>query len=173
MPICISGINTWLYPFMDIGAPPNGVCWTISTMLFFYLVFPYILPFMQRMSTDSRNVWIWRFYWLQLVTYAGCIVLYMSVVPIGAPWLYRTGSFGRPLGLSLSHFQCARFLCGLSAPSPPERGGADGISGSDLGGQRRDGVLGRARLARDESDGLLDGMPCGSESTRGAAARCH
>ena len=68
--LALFGLNTWLYPFADVGPPPNGVCWTISTMSFFYWVFPYALPRMQRMSTAKRSEWIVIFYWLQLVTCA-------------------------------------------------------------------------------------------------------
>ena len=68
--LALFGLNTWLYPFADVGPPPNGVCWTISTMSFFYWVFPYALPRMQRMSTAKRSEWIVIFYWLQLATCA-------------------------------------------------------------------------------------------------------
>ena len=27
------GINTWLFPILDVGLPPNSVCWTITTMV--------------------------------------------------------------------------------------------------------------------------------------------
>ena len=45
----------------------------ISTMSFFYWVFPYALPRMQRMSTAKRSEWIVIFYWLQLATCASIL----------------------------------------------------------------------------------------------------
>jgi peptidoglycan/LPS O-acetylase OafA/YrhL len=56
--LSLFGINSWLYPFIDVGPPPNPVCWTITTMSFFYWVFPCALPRMQRMSTQQRSKWI-------------------------------------------------------------------------------------------------------------------
>lgn len=50
--------------------------------MFFYVVFPYILPIAQRMSADRRNVWIVRHYWLQLFSYFIMSALYMTVIPM-------------------------------------------------------------------------------------------
>jgi hypothetical protein len=76
------GINTWLFPFVDVGMPPNGVTWTITTMSFFYWVFPYLLPSFQRMSGERRRVWIVTCFWIQAGLYSVCIWLWASVVPV-------------------------------------------------------------------------------------------
>jgi peptidoglycan/LPS O-acetylase OafA/YrhL len=89
------GLNTWFYPFADVGMPPNGVCWTICTMSFFYWVFPFILPAMQRMTTDSRRRWVVWFFLLQLLTYAATYTLWSSVVPI---LQMNPNDFDDPLG---------------------------------------------------------------------------
>ena len=79
--LSIFGLNTWFYPIADVGMPPNGVTWTICTMSFFYMVFPYILPRMQKMSTVSRSAWIINFFWLQFITYAALYGAYAFAVP--------------------------------------------------------------------------------------------
>jgi hypothetical protein len=79
--LSIFGVNTWLYPIMDVGPPPNPVCWTITTMSFFYWVFPCALPRMQRMTTQERSKWIVIFYWLQAVTY-GAGFAWAATVPV-------------------------------------------------------------------------------------------
>jgi hypothetical protein len=54
--ICtLLGINSWLFPFIDVGMPPNGVTWTITTMTFFYAVFPWMLPRMQALTPAQRG----------------------------------------------------------------------------------------------------------------------
>ena len=36
------------------GLPHNGVCWTISTMMFFYMVYPWLAPRLQRVTNTRR-----------------------------------------------------------------------------------------------------------------------
>lgn len=43
--LTVSGLSSW--PLNEWYFPINNVCWTISTMLFFYMVFPFVIPFMQ------------------------------------------------------------------------------------------------------------------------------
>jgi len=61
--------------------PANGVCWTITTMSFFYWTFPWLLPRMQEMTAEARNRWIIWSYWIQLVSYFGLYLLY-STIPV-------------------------------------------------------------------------------------------
>ena len=77
----VFGVNTWFLPFFDVGLPPNSVCWTITTMAFFYWVFPYALPRMQRLSSADRSWWIVQFYWWQLVAYV-LGFLWAGAVPV-------------------------------------------------------------------------------------------
>ena len=80
--LAIFGLNTWFLPFVDVGMPPNGVTWTICTMSFFYWVFPYILPTMQRMSGERRRIWIDRLFLLQMFTYFATFWLWALAVPV-------------------------------------------------------------------------------------------
>jgi hypothetical protein len=77
--LTLLGANSWFLPIVDVGMPANGVCWTITTMSFFYWTFPWLLPRMQRMTASARNAWIIWSYWIQLVTYFGMYIIYTSI----------------------------------------------------------------------------------------------
>lgn len=77
--LTLVGANSWFLPIIDVGMPANGVCWTITTMSFFYWTFPWLLPRMQRMTPSARNAWIIWSYWIQLATYFGMYVIYSSI----------------------------------------------------------------------------------------------
>ena len=77
--LTLVGANSWFLPIIDVGMPANGVCWTITTMSFFYWTFPWLLPRMQEMTPSSRNAWIIWSYWIQLATYFGMYVIYSSI----------------------------------------------------------------------------------------------
>ena len=51
-------------------------------MSFFYWVFPWMLPRMQRMSTKSRAGWCFAFYWLQLLSYMALLNGYTYLIPV-------------------------------------------------------------------------------------------
>eukprot|EP01043_Picozoa_sp_COSAG02_P026806 COSAG02_NODE_1555_length_11948_cov_28.444932_4_plen_515_part_00 len=77
--LTLLGANSWFLPIVDVGMPANGVCWTITTMSFFYWTFPWLLPRMQRMTASARNAWIIWSYWIQLATYFGMYIIYTSI----------------------------------------------------------------------------------------------
>jgi hypothetical protein len=79
--LTLLGANSWFLPLADVGMPANGVCWTITTMSFFYWTFPWLLPRMQEMTAEARNRWIIWSYWIQLVSYFGLYLLY-STIPV-------------------------------------------------------------------------------------------
>jgi peptidoglycan/LPS O-acetylase OafA/YrhL len=96
--ICtLLGINSWLFPFIDVGMPLNGVTWTITTMSFFYLIFPWILPTMQGMTPEQRRVAIVSSFWLQMVSYFGLLSLYEFVIPV-AQFVPEVDESGLQLG---------------------------------------------------------------------------
>ena len=53
--LTVFGLNSWFLPFADVGMPANGVCWTITTMSFFYWTFPWLLPPMQRLTPGKHQ----------------------------------------------------------------------------------------------------------------------
>lgn len=63
--LSLFGMSSWF----GFGFPPNGVTWTISTMMFFYVIFPYILPRMQRMEPKVQLERIGQLYVLQFVLF--------------------------------------------------------------------------------------------------------
>lgn len=77
--LTLVGANSWFLPIADVGMPANGVCWTITTMSFFYWSFPWLLPRFQRMEPCARNTWIIWSYWIQLVSYFGMFAIYSSM----------------------------------------------------------------------------------------------
>lgn len=91
------GINSWLFPFIDVGMPLNGVTWTITTMSFFYLMFPWMLPPMQRLTPTQRRRGIVVCYWVQLMTYSALVNLYEFVVPV-AQFIPAVDETGLQLG---------------------------------------------------------------------------
>lgn len=74
--ICtLLGVTSWIV----LIEPPNGVMWTISTMAFFYLVFPCLVPRLQRLRTAKNYQKLLRkMYWLQLI-----VALVLFVLAIG------------------------------------------------------------------------------------------
>ena len=85
-------INSWLSPGFGIPGimQPNAVTWTISTLGFFYLVFPCILPRIKRMQTYHAGIAI--MYWLQFALWfafaipASWIAVIVLCDDIGSEW---------------------------------------------------------------------------------------
>eukprot|EP01045_Picozoa_sp_COSAG04_P019121 COSAG04_NODE_1826_length_5485_cov_2.733569_8_plen_650_part_00 len=76
-------LNSWLAPFYGIPGimPPNAVAWTISTLGFFYLVFPCILPRIKRLHPHYR--FMSQMYWAQVGTwfcFGGVFSFWLPVV---------------------------------------------------------------------------------------------
>lgn len=63
-------ITSWL-----LIAPVNGVLWTISTMGFFYCMFPSLIVRLQKLRTpnDFRRL-AWKMYWVQIVLFVVVLV---------------------------------------------------------------------------------------------------
>ena len=69
------GLTSWTpIPFASGSAgrllfPINSVTWTICTMLWFYVMFPFAAPYIQRWSAESKRRGIVGLYVLQLLTW--------------------------------------------------------------------------------------------------------
>lgn len=63
--LSVFGLNSWA--LMLELSPPNAVCWTMSTMMFFYLCYPHILPRIHRMTEHSISQWMGALYWISCV----------------------------------------------------------------------------------------------------------
>ena len=72
------GLTSWTG---NAVSPPNGVTWTISTMSFFYIVFPDVLPRMQRYTDDQLKFRITAMYWVQAV-------IFTMVLSLGLEWYF-------------------------------------------------------------------------------------
>ena len=67
--------------------PPSfaGPAWTISTLVFFYLAFPWLLRWHQRQSDRLLNRWITRMAVLQAVAFFG---LGFAIEPVDPSWAF-------------------------------------------------------------------------------------
>ena len=63
-------INTWLLPYYGGGSGPNSPAWTISTLMFWYLLFPSIIARFERLSNKEIADGIVKYYWLNVVLVA-------------------------------------------------------------------------------------------------------
>ena len=73
-------LTSWTsWPFTYFR-PFNFVTWTISTIFFFYLCFPAILPRLQRLSTKRLQGFIWFMFVLQVGLF---LIIYASPLPFG------------------------------------------------------------------------------------------
>ena len=63
-------INTWLLPYFHGGSAPNPPSWTISTLTFWYLLFPSIIARFQRFSNKQLADGIVKYYWLNIALVA-------------------------------------------------------------------------------------------------------
>ena len=59
--------NIWAFPFLPCQPfPTNGPSWTIGTLAFFYLVFPLLLPRLQRLSSSTLRALVVLLFYFQL-----------------------------------------------------------------------------------------------------------
>ena len=63
--LSISGVNTWVLPYENFA--PNDPSWIISTIWFWYLLFPYVLPRIQRWSDEQLSRSYVEYFWLQIM----------------------------------------------------------------------------------------------------------
>eukprot|EP00435_Cladocopium_sp_Y103_P054416 s257_g17.t1 len=73
------GLNMWIYPidawlpadldccYHSVALPANFVTWTVQTMAVFYIVFPYMLPWLK--AVKKRRLMIHLLFWLQAATF--------------------------------------------------------------------------------------------------------
>ena len=64
----ITYTGSWLFPAETW--PTNPVSWTVNTLFFFYLAFPFILPRVQKMSHQSLSRWIVYLLYIQVLPFA-------------------------------------------------------------------------------------------------------
>ena len=62
--LSIFGITTWVLPYVNFGV--NTPSWTISTLCFWYLFFPFVFPTIQKWSNQRISNKIVEYYWIQL-----------------------------------------------------------------------------------------------------------
>ena len=62
--ISIFSINTWLLPYKEFA--PNDPAWTISTLSFWYWLFPFIFPRLQRFTNKELAQGVVKYFWLSV-----------------------------------------------------------------------------------------------------------
>ena len=71
-------LNMWFIPFnrwLPYGGrfqmPSNGVTWTIQTMFVFYIIFPYVIPYLATLRNRVKNLSlaVEQLYYLQMIIY--------------------------------------------------------------------------------------------------------
>lgn len=79
------GLNMWIYPidawlpfdrdccYHSVALPANFVTWTVQTMAVFYIVFPYMLPWLK--AVKKRRLMIHLLFWLQAVTFLSIVMI--------------------------------------------------------------------------------------------------
>ena len=69
-------LNVWVRPFNlwiprggRVDQPSNGVTWTMQTMFMFYVVFPYVIPWLASLRKRIKNlsVAIELLFYMQLI----------------------------------------------------------------------------------------------------------
>jgi peptidoglycan/LPS O-acetylase OafA/YrhL len=74
---------------MWFSLPPQsfaGPAWTISTLAFFYLVFPWLLGWHQKQSDHSLSRWIMILFVLQAIVYFGISLAIVGIDPLWSFW---------------------------------------------------------------------------------------
>lgn len=76
--LSIFGITSWS-TILDVR-PLNGVLWTVSTMLFFYLVYPFVVPLMKKLeSYNSYRRLALHMYILQIIIFLIFYALFFCI----------------------------------------------------------------------------------------------
>eukprot|EP00438_Fugacium_kawagutii_P021781 Skav205467 [mRNA] locus=scaffold4885:352087:353302:+ [translate_table: standard] len=72
--LTLLGLNVWIYPIdawlpqeHSVALPSNAVTWTVQTMAVFYIVFPYMLPWLK--AVKRRRLMIHLLFWLQAASF--------------------------------------------------------------------------------------------------------
>jgi len=82
-------IATWTAFFL--GVPINGPEWTITTLVFFWLFFPYLLRYYEKLSDNDLLVSIIRLYWWNVGLGVICFVLGLFIGGFGCAFWLSTG----------------------------------------------------------------------------------
>ena len=63
--------NPWLPMGGKVPLPLNGVTWTIQTMFVFYIIFPYVIPYLATLRNRVKNLSlaVEQLYYLQMIIY--------------------------------------------------------------------------------------------------------
>eukprot|EP01036_Dinobryon_divergens_P024091 gene24091-32507_t len=109
-------VNTW-FIFL-LGAPFDGPSWTICTLLFFWMVFPWLLRYYDRYSDEQLLYAIVRMYWIQalLVSVVWIILLVSGVDSFVSSFWLVTGFPPARLPVFIMGI-CASLLCSRHASS--------------------------------------------------------
>lgn len=78
-------VNTWI--FFLFGTPFDGPEWTISTLIFFWICFPWLIRYYEQKSDEELLVSIFRCFWLQLWMGVILFVVGLFLIPPVAFWL--------------------------------------------------------------------------------------
>jgi peptidoglycan/LPS O-acetylase OafA/YrhL len=89
MLLWVFGLTSWSASY-DL-LPPNPVTWSISTMLFFYVMFPVFLPHVQRVPKQWLSPCIMRLVLIRMPCYmCGCTVAFLlGGTPLDSYWAAR------------------------------------------------------------------------------------
>merc|ERR1711907_394401 len=89
--------NPWLPMGGKVPLPLNGVTWTIQTMFLFYIIFPYVIPFLATLRNRVKNlsVAVDCLYYLQMIIYFALLIWGAIVSPNIAYWTARAFPLGR------------------------------------------------------------------------------
>lgn len=87
------GLTSWMPSRSTL--PPNPVTWTISTMFFFYLAFPVLIPYLQRMPAAQMRICALRMYLFRMPI--GLLMgsfLWIKHSLLDSYWLFRALPMG-------------------------------------------------------------------------------
>ena len=82
-------VTTWL----GMPVPLNGPSWFVSTMWFFYWIFPSLLPKLQKHSVHKKQKWIAVLCWIQFIGGGLLVAILIFSVPFAA---FHVGTFWPP-----------------------------------------------------------------------------
>ena len=80
--------NTWFYPFSNLPFVLSS--WTINTFFFFYLIFPIVLPKIQKFTDTQMARGLVLFFWLQLIPFT-----ILSIFTPHYSWAYTINPVSR------------------------------------------------------------------------------
>lgn len=93
----------------------NGPSWFVSTMWFFYWIFPSLLPQLQQYDVKEKRRWIFIHFLIQLFGGCALVFIFTSIIPV-PQWAFFIGTFWPPSRLPVfimgyvlyTDFKCKR-----------------------------------------------------------------